>query len=68
MSLNKNSFLSKLIKGNGYEARHADIKGANNDTKIYIAIYAGRHTTPDQAFVLRSYTIYELRNQNISVG
>ena len=31
-------------------------------------IYVGRSTTSAQSFVLRSYTMHELRNQRISIG
>ena len=41
----------------------ANIKGTNRDAKIYV----GRFMTV-QNFVLRSYTMHELRNQHISIG
>ena len=41
-----------------------NIKGANKDAKIYV----GRVHDSAQSYVLRSYTMHELRNQHVSIG
>ena len=51
-----------IIEGTGYEARQTSkeqTKMPNLCWKIH---------DPAQSFVLRSYTIHELRNQHVSIG
>lgn len=42
----------------------ANIKGAKRDAKVYVGRPTAAHNL---AFVMRLYTMFELRNQNISI-
>ena len=48
-----------MIEGNGYEARQKSKEQTKMQRKVH---------DPAQSFVLRSYTMHELRNQHVSIG
>ena len=53
----------ELIEGQEWLWNPENIKEANKDAKTYVEVH---NRAP--SFVLRSYTMHELRNQHVSIG
>ena len=52
-------FRSHIVNRGEWLGSSANIKGGNKDAKVHDRA---------QSFVLRSYTMHELRNQHVSIG
>ena len=65
-SLGKLTSLIIVNRGTGYEARK--IKKSNQRNKQGCQHLCWKFRDSAESFVLRSYTLHELRNQNVSIG